>query len=187
MRGILTVTVLALAVLTGAWWLWGRGGAPPPPAAAAAGRPDAAAPAPAVPPVPVHRPAAPQQVRTDHKVPVPLHTKSRHPPGTRIPLRVEAGTGDGIRLPDGTTLPYLNGMTWAPPVQRSRELGPVAPVVGILVDADGFEWYEHADGSVTTCLYQQVVLPGETYWDPSTKHAAATPAGFYRRAEDEGR
>ncbi len=73
----------------------------------------------------------------------------RPPAGQRTPTRVPPTT-DGIRCPDGTYLPLLNGVTSAPAIIREPERGPLPPVVARMFDAEGFEWYEHADGSMTT-------------------------------------
>jgi hypothetical protein len=140
---------------------------------------------PAQPPAPAAEPpAAPVQVSitahvqpelTNKKSPVPLHQKSKYPPLTRFRFDKlpAAEPGKGITFPDGTTLPYLNGMTWAPMVSRSRDVAaPIPPVIGLVVDQEGFEWYEHADHSTTTTRYKQVTFAGETYWDPATEHAA---------------
>ena len=116
-----------------------------------------------------------QQELTNKKSPVPLHQKSRYQPLTmfRFDKVPTAEPGKGITFPDGTTLPYLNGMTWAPMVSRSRDVAaPIAPVIGLVVDQEGFEWYWHADHSTTTTRYKQVTFNGETYWDPATEHAA---------------
>jgi hypothetical protein len=180
---------LFAAAVTGVLLCVPRGGDPAEAPAATGGGPVPAVvggPAPATAPADVARPEPPPAVRTDHKVPIPLHRPSGKRPGTRTPVRELPKVDDGIRLPDGTCLPYLNGMNWAPPLQRDRIHGPVPPVVAILVDAEGFEWYEHADGSVTTCMYQQVIVQGEPYWDPTTKHSAAVPRSMLR-TDDGGR
>lgn len=123
------------------------------------------------------------EVRTDRKVPRPLHRPSGARPGSRRLVAELPAVDRGIPLPDGRLLPFLNGMTWAPPVQRNQVHGLVPPVVAIVVDAEGFEWYEHADGSMTTSMYQEVILPGETYWDPTTKHSVPKPAEMIRRSD----
>lgn len=122
---------------------------------------------------------------TDHKVPRPLHRKSGGRPGSRRLITALPAVERGIPLPDGRKLPFLNGMTWAPPVQRNHGHGLVPPVVAIVVDAEGFEWYEHADGSMTTSMYQEVILPEETYWDPTTKHSVPKPGEMIRRSDDK--
>lgn len=160
----------------------GDGSAPPP---AGAADPAAVAPAPALPARGTVPREPPPPVRTDHKVPIPLHKPSGKRPGSRTPVTDLPHVDDGIRLPNGICLPYLNGMTWAPPVQRDRVHGDVPPVVATIVDAEGFEWYEHADGSVTTCMYQQVIVQGEPYWDPTTKHSVPVPRSMLRT--DDGR
>ncbi|MBK8975631.1 MAG: hypothetical protein IPM29_06870 [Planctomycetes bacterium] len=62
----------------------------------------------------------------------------------------------GIRCPDGTCLPLLNGVDSAPAMIRAEEAGPLAPVVAIVTDADGWDWYVHADDSLTTSRPQLV-------------------------------
>lgn len=54
-----------------------------------------------------------------------------------------------VRMPDGTWLPALNGVTGVDPIlwEPGR---PYAPVVGVERLADGFDWYVHADGTRTT-------------------------------------
>ena len=69
--------------------------------------------------------------------------------GTRRACRVEP-SAHGIEFPDGTRLPLLNGLREAVRIEPQAETACVAPVVAILVDADGWEWYEHADGARTT-------------------------------------
>lgn len=69
--------------------------------------------------------------------------------GTRRACRVEP-SAHGIEFPDGTRLPLLNGLREAVRIESRSGTACVAPVVAILVDADGWEWYEHADGARTT-------------------------------------
>lgn len=69
--------------------------------------------------------------------------------GTRRACRVEPSV-HGIEFPDGTRLPLLNGLREAVRIESQPAAARVAPVVAILVDADGWEWYEHADGARTT-------------------------------------
>jgi hypothetical protein len=144
--------------------------------------PGASEPEPPAPPLPraVEVPAVPLPAlppgTIDHRVPRPLHTKSRHPPGTRIPVDRLPAVDHGIPLPDGTLLPFLNGMTYAPPIIRDQKLGPLAPVVARVTDFEGFEWWEHADGSSTTSKYQEVRLhDGTVYFDPASFHTARLP------------
>jgi hypothetical protein len=54
-----------------------------------------------------------------------------------------------LRLPDGTSVPYLNAVTT--PVEFAWEQGrPYAAIIGTTRDQDGLEWYVHADGCWTT-------------------------------------
>jgi hypothetical protein len=41
----------------------------------------------------------------------------------------------------------------------------------------------HMDGSVTTSIYQQITVPGLTYWDSATKHAVAAPQSMVQHTE----
>lgn len=92
-------------------------------------------------------------------------------PGTRIQLAEPPRATHGIPLPDGSILPGLNGCSRSARVQRPSEQGPVPPVVGIVVDESRFEWYEHADGSMTTSRW--VWKPKLRCWEPMTFHAVA--------------
>ncbi len=120
---------------------------------------------------------------TNEKVPVPLHVKSTHLPGTIIPVKNLPAVENGIPLPGGGFLPFLNGMTYSPQLHRDPRFGPVPPVTAKLVDAEGYEWWMHEDGSVTTSIYQQITVPGSTYWDSATKHAVAAPQTMVQHTE----
>ncbi|MGA0869886.1 MAG: hypothetical protein ACO3UM_13245 [Planctomycetota bacterium] len=76
--------------------------------------------------------------------------------GTRRSCRVQPSSV-GIECPDGTRLPLLNGMRAAPPLEVHPGVTRLAPVTAIVVDTDGWEWYEHADGARTTSRLQAVV------------------------------
>lgn len=54
-----------------------------------------------------------------------------------------------ILYPDGSRMPPLNGVKVAPSLYWPPEV-PFTPVVGTFVDAQGIEWYKHADGSQST-------------------------------------
>jgi hypothetical protein len=54
-----------------------------------------------------------------------------------------------LRFPDGSLREPLNGVTDPKPVDWPAQI-PYAPVVGRMRDAQGLEWYRHADGSRTT-------------------------------------
>jgi hypothetical protein len=136
MRAFFVVGLIALLALL-AWRPWDAAAAP------AAGGGDAAAPQTAgesaQPEHAVPPPASEPVVLTDHKVPRPLHRASGGVPGNRRLVGELPNVDRGIPLPDGRRLPFLNGMTWSPPVQRDAIHGPVPPVVAIVVDAEGFE------------------------------------------------
>jgi len=103
---------------------------------------------------------------------VPKDGPSRYPPRIRIAMRVPRTTA-GVRCPDGSYLPLLNGVPAAPPIRRSARLGPVPPVVAKIVDETGVEWYEHADGSVTTTRFREVIADGVRVPNVETVHSAA--------------
>jgi hypothetical protein len=100
-------------------------------------------------------------------------------PGCRVEQRV-APVGSGLRCPDGTFLPLLNGVPQAPPITRAPELGPLPPVVAIIVDQRGDRWYEHADGSATTTRFREVIADGVSLIDVETVHNARVPDSFAR-------
>ncbi len=98
--------------------------------------------------------------------------------GTRKPVQLPAA-GAGIPMGDGSFVPPLNGVTVAdgiPPVRRNRRLPPPGPIVAKIVDGSGQEWWEHADGSQTSCSFASVTdRHGVTRRIVSTQHGAATP------------
>lgn len=97
------------------------------------------------------------------------NVRSRLAPGTRIALDLPPRAKFGIPLPDGTALPALNGAVRVGPFQRPAERGPLPSVVGVLVDENGFEWYEHSDGSMTTSRW--VWLADKKRWEARSFHA----------------
>lgn len=53
-------------------------------------------------------------------------------------------------LPDGSSVPALNGAVDAPPLARGWDpTVPWAPIVGVRT-VDGVQWYVHADGTQST-------------------------------------
>jgi hypothetical protein len=99
---------------------------------------------------------APPPVQLDYGVPLPPAFYEKLPPNSRLPLTLPPGIRSGLRCPDGTFLPLLNGVPEAYPLKRAARFGPMPPVVAKVTDSGGYEWYEHADGSLTT-----------TRWTPS--------------------
>lgn len=99
--------------------------------------------------------------------------------GRRTALRVEP-VADGIRCPDGRCLPLLNGVASAPALIREAERGALPPVVALVVDADGWEWYEHADGSLTTSRPQRITdQQGHATVQAVTLHVSHLPADAF--------
>jgi hypothetical protein len=98
--------------------------------------------------------------------------------GTRRTCRVQPSI-EGIEFPDGTRLPLLNGLSEAPPVVPRQDARRLAPVIAIVVDADGWEWYEHADGARTTSRLHAVRVAGGELAElrAVSVHEAASSAG----------
>jgi hypothetical protein len=71
-----------------------------------------------------------------------------------------------IVLSDGTRLPALNGVAKPPLVKTNRV---TRPVVAVVVDERGMEWFEHADGCMTTSRY--VWRSNRKLWDAVAMHA----------------
>lgn len=84
------------------------------------------------------------------------------PPGVVLPeavnLRTAApetadhaeATAKGLLLPDGSTVPALNGVL-VPAPMRWKKGRPYSPIIGQRTRA-GVDWYEHADNSFTTTV-----------------------------------
>jgi hypothetical protein len=107
-------------------------------------------------PAPASRPAEPEPAQArlapaarvqDPELPPELSRK--YAPGTKIPITLPK-VHSGIRCPDGSFLPLLNGVPNAPAIHRDRSRGPVPPVRYLYIDDQGYQWYWHEDGSTTT-------------------------------------
>ncbi len=88
----------------------------------------------------------------------------------RIPF-----VGAGIEVGPGLFLPPLNGVKvedGIPAIGRNPRLPPPGPVVAKVIATDGQEYWEHQDGSFTSCTYSQVQIP-----DGTTKEIVATQHG----------
>lgn len=55
-----------------------------------------------------------------------------------------------LELPDGTSVPTLNGATDAAPLTHYWGTQPWSPIVGVERSEAGLDWYRHADGSYST-------------------------------------
>lgn len=55
-----------------------------------------------------------------------------------------------LQLPDGSTMPTLNGATDAPSMKDYWGPFPWSPIVGTERSSAGLDWYRHADGSYST-------------------------------------
>jgi hypothetical protein len=101
-------------------------------------------------------------------------THRKYPPSSRIPMRVPY-VGEGIEVGPGQFLPPLNGVKvedGIPAIRRDPRLPPPGPVVAKVVGPDGQEYWEHEDGSYTSCTYSQIQTA-----DGSTKEIVATQHG----------
>ncbi|MEM7204621.1 MAG: hypothetical protein AAF628_30465 [Planctomycetota bacterium] len=115
-------------------------------------------------------PTGPSAKRARGAVPGPASSRATAPvPQPDAALRL------GLRCPDGTVLPLLNGVLEAPPITRSAHLGPLPPVVGTMADATGCEWYVHQDGSVTTTRRRRAWVDGVPVTNVETVHNARLP------------
>ncbi|MFN6193165.1 MAG: hypothetical protein ACK5BN_05010 [Planctomycetota bacterium] len=138
---------LVAAALAGLAWLRP---ATPPPATVAALPPSTttpAVPAPASPAVG----SAPERTRGNAAAPTTAPTS--------------AGSRD-LLLPDGSTVPALNGAVDAEPLATFWGPFPWSPIVGVERNDQGVDWYKHADGSYSTT---------QMVWRPDLgRHAAMT-------------
>ena len=57
------------------------------------------------------------------------------------------------------------------------------PVVAMIVDDQGTEWYEHADGSATTTRFREVIADGVRLPNVETVHNAALGEAARRRRQ----
>jgi hypothetical protein len=55
-----------------------------------------------------------------------------------------------LLLPDGSTVPTLNGALDAEPLATFWGPFPWSPIVGVERNDQGIDWYKHADGSYST-------------------------------------
>ena len=71
-----------------------------------------------------------------------------------------------LLLPDGSTVPALNGAVDAEPLATFWGPFPWSPIVGVERNDQGVDWYKHADGSYSTT---------QMVWRPDLgRHAAMT-------------
>ena len=106
---------------------------------------------------------------------LPPEVRRKYPPGTFVPFTLPK-VKSGILCPDGSYLPLLNGVPYAPGISREAWLGPPGPVVGKKVDQDGIEWWIHQDGSSTTTRFKDTFDgSGKLIPNIETMHAAKMP------------
>ncbi|MCA8952615.1 MAG: hypothetical protein KDE27_24090 [Planctomycetes bacterium] len=76
-------------------------------------------------------------------------------PVTPLPAGAEPEPESGpmLRLPDGTSVPNLNGVKVPVKFRWTRNY-PYSPIVGkrLAKEPGDWEWYEHADGSLSTTV-----------------------------------
>ncbi len=115
------------------------------------------------------RPAAPRaRIVASDRATSP-NVLSRFEPGTIIDLQEEPRAASGIPIPGGGFLPSLNGVIRSSRIDRPQALGLLPRVVAVVVDESGFEWYQHADGSMTSSRYAWKPAVGR--WEAVTMHA----------------
>lgn len=132
------------------------------------------------------KPAAPTEAMTGIASPKPEDPEPRfppeffrrYPPGTRIPMRIPY-VREGIEVSPGQFLPPLNGVRLEdgiPAIRRDPRMPPPGPVVAKVVGPDGQEYWEHEDGSYTSCTYSQIQTA-----DGTRKEIVATQHGASQR------
>ncbi len=87
-----------------------------------------------------------------------------YPPGSRIPMRIPF-VREGIEVGPGLFVPPLNGVKVEdkiPAIGRDPRLPPPGPVVAKVISPDGQEYWEHEDGSYTSCTYSRIQKPDGT-------------------------
>ncbi len=109
-----------------------------------------------------------------------------YPPSSRIPMKIPF-VGEGIEVTPGQFLPPLNGVRIEdriPKIKRSRRLPHPGPVVAKVIGPDGQEFWEHQDGSYTSCTYSQIRKPdGSTQRIVATQHGAIPNTGARGKAK----
>jgi hypothetical protein len=75
---------------------------------------------------------------------------SEAPPAATAAARGSTVPSRDLLLPDGTTMPTLNGATDAEPLATYWGPFPWSPIVGVERNDQGLDWYRHADGSYST-------------------------------------
>jgi hypothetical protein len=124
-------------------------------------------------------------------VQLPDELTRAYPPRTRVTFALPLDPRDfeaGLACPGGGFLPLLNGVPHAQPLHRNLELhGPLPPVIGKYVDADGDDWYVHADGSETTTRWTTIAAQGVSTRDVRTDHTvpARGDHGLPARRQDQ--
>ncbi len=176
-RTLLAVPLL-LALATGLWCVLPRAARA---ARASTASADTAAPAPTA--TPVAAPAAVPATPAEPKLPPALFRKLA--PGETVALTLPDGLTDGVRCPDGSYLPLLNGVPYAGAISRARAAGPLPPVVAKTADQHGVEWYVHADGSRTTTQWATIDVEGQPRREVLTQHVAPLPEDLERSSADD--
>jgi hypothetical protein len=94
----------------------------------------------------------------------PPRASRQYPPGSRIPMRVPF-VAQGIEVGPGLFVPALNGVKVEdkiPAIGRDPRMPPPGPVVAKIISGDGQEYWEHEDGSYTSCTYSKIRKPDGT-------------------------
>ena len=111
-------------------------------------------------------------------MPPDFHRK--YPPSSRIPMRIPF-VRKGIEILPGLFVPPLNGVRAdddIPPIGRDPRLPPPGPVVAKVISPDGQEYWEHEDGSATSCTYSTIQKPdGTRQRIVATQHGAIPNRG----------
>lgn len=111
---------------------------------------------------PIVIPDLPESERMIDGIVMPPEFFAELAPGQSIKFDMPTGFTSGVKCPDGSFLPLLNGVPEASPIKRFPQDGPQPPVIGLVADSGGYLWYEHADGTTTTTRWVPTQLPDGT-------------------------
>jgi hypothetical protein len=129
--------------------------------------------------VPAQAPMTPTAGKPPERSRFPAEFYRQYPPGTRIEMCIPFVRA-GIEVSPGLFLPPLNGVKvedGIPAIGRNPRLPPPGPVVAKVVGPDGQEYWEHEDGSYTSCTYSRIQKPDGTMQEiVATQHGAVQAA-----------
>lgn len=103
------------------------------------------------------------------------HPTARSAPGPRSRIGRTGPPAPGAAVfPDGTWLPPLNGVGFAPHPCPWPPDRPYSPVIAVITGDKGMQWYRHADGSHSTTQLVRRTEGNRTWTEPGW--VVGTPA-----------